>query len=56
LHNNDIAAVFEVIADLLEIEQANPIRISAYYRNAACTIQVLGEEVHLIKEGYNPFR
>jgi hypothetical protein len=24
VHNNDIAAVFEEIADLLEIEQANP--------------------------------
>lgn len=53
IHNNDIAAVFEEIADLLEIEQANPFRIRAY-RNAARTIQGLGEEVcDLIQEGYN---
>ena len=51
VHNSDIAAVFEVIAGLLEIEQVNPVRISAY-RNAARTIQVLGEEVRdFIKEG-----
>jgi len=53
VHNNDIAAVFEEIADLLEIEQANPFCIRAY-RNAARTVQELGEEVRdLIKEGYN---
>jgi DNA polymerase (family 10) len=53
VHNNDIAAVFEEIADLLEIEQANPFRIRAY-RNAARTVQGLGEEVQdLIQKGYN---
>jgi DNA polymerase (family 10) len=53
VHNNDIAVVFEEIADLLEIEQANPFRIRAY-RNAARTIQGLGEEVRdLIKKGYD---
>ena len=53
VHNNDIAAVFEEIADLLEIEQANPFRIRAY-RNAARTIQGLGEEVRdLIQKGYD---
>ena len=36
-HNADIAAIFEEIADLLEIEGANPFRIRAY-RNAARTI------------------
>ena len=34
VHNADIAAVFEEIADLLEIEGENPFRIRAY-RNAA---------------------
>ena len=53
VHNNDIAAVFEEIADLLEIEQANPFRIRAY-RNAARTVQGLGEEVRdLIQEGFD---
>jgi len=53
VHNNDIAAVFEEIADLLEIEQANPFRIRAY-RNAARTLQGLGEEVRdLIQEGFD---
>jgi DNA polymerase (family 10) len=53
VHNNDIAAVFEEIAELLEIAQANPFRIRAY-RNAARTVQGLGEEVRdLIKEGYD---
>ncbi|WP_300295351.1 DNA polymerase/3'-5' exonuclease PolX [Ferrovibrio sp.] len=34
VHNSDIAAIFREIADLLEIEAANPFRIRAY-RNAA---------------------
>ncbi len=37
VHNADIARVFEEIADLLEIEGANPFRIRAY-RNAARTV------------------
>ena len=44
VHNNDIAAVFEEIADFLEIEGENPFRIRAY-RNAARTITGLGEEL-----------
>ena len=53
IHNNDIATIFEEIADLLEIEQANPFRIRAY-RNAARTLQGLGKEVRdLIEEGYD---
>ena len=53
VHNNDIAAVFEEIADLLEIEQANPFRIRAY-RSAARTVQGLGEEVdEPIRKGGN---
>ncbi|OGA51582.1 MAG: DNA polymerase III [Betaproteobacteria bacterium RIFCSPLOWO2_12_FULL_62_13] len=37
IHNADIAAVFEEIADLLEIRDENPFRIRAY-RNAARTV------------------
>ncbi|MGR8953215.1 MAG: DNA polymerase/3'-5' exonuclease PolX [Gammaproteobacteria bacterium] len=53
VHNHDIASIFEEIADLLEIGQANPFRIRAY-RNAARTVQGLGEEVRdLIDAGYD---
>lgn len=41
VHNADIAAVFEEIADLLEIRNENPFRIRAY-RNAARELQGLG--------------
>ena len=44
VHNADIAAIFNEIADLLEIESANPFRIRAY-RNAARTLQGMGQEV-----------
>lgn len=44
IHNADIAAIFEEIADLLEIQDANPFRVRAY-RNAARTIGELGREV-----------
>lgn len=44
IHNADIAAVFEEIADLLEIEGANVFRVRAY-RNAARTLQELGKDV-----------
>ena len=36
VHNADIAAIFDEIADLLEIGGANPLRIRAY-RNAVCS-------------------
>ncbi|CAI8720081.1 DNA polymerase/3'-5' exonuclease PolX [Methylococcus capsulatus] len=44
IHNADIAAIFEEIADLLEIEGANVFRVRAY-RNAARTLQELGRDV-----------
>jgi DNA polymerase (family 10) len=44
VHNTDIAAIFEEIADLLEIENANPFRVRAY-RNAARTLQGLRRDV-----------
>jgi DNA polymerase (family 10) len=37
-HNNEIADLFEKLADLLEIEDANPFRVRAY-RNAAQTVR-----------------
>jgi len=43
VHNTDIAVIFNEIADLLEIENANPFRIRAY-RNAARTLQGMGQE------------
>jgi len=41
VHNADIAAIFEEVADLLEIQGENPFRIRAY-RNAAREMQSLG--------------
>jgi len=42
-HNADIAAAFNEIADLLEIEEANPFRVRAY-RNAARIVGGLSAE------------
>jgi DNA polymerase (family 10) len=51
IHNADIAAVFEEIADLLEIDNANPFRIRAY-RNAARAMLVLGRDAReLVEQG-----
>jgi DNA polymerase (family 10) len=51
VHNSDIAAIFEEIADLLEIEGANPFRIRAY-RNVARTVRGLSTEATvLVSEG-----
>ncbi len=44
IYNTDIAAVFDEIADFLEIEGENPFRIRAY-RNAAGTVRGLGPEL-----------
>jgi DNA polymerase (family X) len=40
VHNADIASMFNRMADLLEIEEANPFRVRAY-RRAAATIEDL---------------
>ena len=37
VHNADIAEIFSELADLLEIQEANPFRVRAY-RNAAQTV------------------
>jgi DNA polymerase (family 10) len=49
VHNADISAIFEEIADLLEIQGANPFRIRAY-RNAARTMSELPQELYLLVE------
>jgi DNA polymerase (family 10) len=49
VHNADIAAIFDEIADLLEIEGDNPFRLRAY-RNAARTLRDLGREVSSMLE------
>lgn len=43
-NNNDVAEIFNKIADLLEIKGENPFRIRAY-RNAATTIENLSQNV-----------
>ena len=49
VHNADIAARFEEIADRLEIQGANPFRIRAY-RNAARTLGELPQEARALLE------
>ncbi|MFW6131056.1 MAG: DNA polymerase/3'-5' exonuclease PolX [Candidatus Aminicenantaceae bacterium] len=44
VHNSDISEIFNKIADLLEIKDANPFRIRAY-RNAARTVKSLSKSV-----------
>lgn len=44
VHNSDIAEIFSTVADLLDIEGANPFRIRAY-RDAAATIGRLPRSV-----------
>ena len=51
VHNEDIAVIFEQMADLLEVEEANPFRVRAY-RNAARTVRALGRELsEMLAEG-----
>lgn len=44
VYNSDVAAVFNEVADLLEIEGANPYRVRAY-RDAARTISTMSQNV-----------
>ncbi len=44
MQNADVARIFDQLADLLEIQEANPFRVRAY-RNAARTIGNLSETV-----------
>jgi DNA polymerase (family 10) len=51
VHNADIAAIFEEIADLLEIKGDNPFRIRAY-RNAARTLRDMNRDVSaMVQQG-----
>jgi DNA polymerase (family 10) len=44
IHNNDVAEIFDELADLLEIKGENPFRVRAY-RNAARTVAGLSRSV-----------
>jgi DNA polymerase (family 10) len=44
IHNNDVADIFDEVADLLEIKSDNPFRVRAY-RNAARTVAGLSRSV-----------
>ena len=48
--NATVAAIFDEIADVLEIQSANPFRVRAY-RNAARTVRDLGEDLRAIVAG-----
>lgn len=51
IHNTEIAAAFEQLADLLEIENANTFRVRAY-RNAALTLRTYGKSMaNLLEAG-----
>ena len=51
MQNPDIARLFDEVADLLEIQDANPFRVRAY-RNAARTIRDFPEPVaDLVRTG-----
>jgi DNA polymerase (family 10) len=51
VYNSDVVAIFEEIADLLDIEGANQFRVRAY-RNAARTIETLSRPVaDMLEEG-----
>lgn len=51
--NNDVARIFNRVADLLEIESANPFRVRAY-RNAARTVGSLPKRVSDMIEAGEP--
>ncbi len=50
MDNADVARIFDEVADLLEILNENPFRVRAY-RNAARTVQVLGEPLASLAGG-----
>ena len=53
IHNAEIAELFNRLADLLEIEDANPFRVRAY-RNAARTVSGLTRNINdLVSAGEN---
>jgi DNA polymerase (family 10) len=51
VYNSDIVDIFNEVADLLEIEGANPYRVRAY-RNAARTVSTLSQDVSdMVRDG-----
>ena len=48
VHNDDVAGVFEKIADLLEIRGENPFRVRAY-RNGSREVRGLSKELSAAK-------
>ena len=53
VHNKDVADSFDMLADLLEIRDANPFRVRAY-RNAARTVRGLpGPVAQMVADGEN---
>ncbi len=54
VHNEDIAATFDAVADLLALQDANPFRIRAY-RRAAQVVRGLPEELaSRVEAGFDP--
>lgn len=53
VHNADIGRVFDEIADLLDIQEANPFRVRAY-RNAARTVENLSLDLAAAVGGGKP--
>ncbi len=49
MQNADVARIFETLADLLEIQEANPFRVRAY-RNASRTVEGLTDSLASIIE------
>ena len=47
VHNVEVASAFDEVADLLELDEANPFRVRAY-RNAARTLRGLDTEVAVL--------
>lgn len=49
IHNTDIAKIFEEIANILQLDNANPFRVRAY-RNAARMLNSMSQEVSTLLE------
>ena len=51
VHNADVAAIFNEIADLLELEEANPFRVRAYRSAVRVVGDLSGDVVTMVKDG-----
>ena len=54
IHNADIARLFEEMADLLELSDANPFRVRAY-RNGAHTVGDFQKDLAAVLAARNNF-